>query len=90
MIPQVDTFDESGNWIARNDFRHKSLLLIVEFHGLGKYYLSESGPDQASSENHERNMKLLNAGFRVFNLVWADLFRVQEFKRTKVVLGALG
>lgn len=89
MIPQVDTFDEFGNWIARNDFRHESLRLIVEFHGVGKYYLNENGPDRASSENHERHMKLLNAGYRVLNLVWADLFRAREFKRIKAVLDEL-
>ncbi|WP_193096370.1 hypothetical protein [Brevibacterium sp. FME17] len=47
MIPQVDTFDEFGKWIA------------------------------------------LNAGFRIFNLVWADLFRVRGFKRIKAVLDEL-
>nr|WP_246475946.1 hypothetical protein [Brevibacterium renqingii] len=68
--PQADTFDESGTWIARNDFRHERLPVIAEFHGVGKYYLNEKGPDRASSENHERHMRLLNAGFRIFNLVW--------------------
>lgn len=86
MIPQVNTYDDSGMWIARNDFRHDKHPLIVEFHGVGKYYLNEAGPDRASSENHERHMKLLNAGYRVFNLVWADLFRVNEFARIKAAI----
>lgn len=89
MVPQVDTYNESGMWIARNDFRHDKHPLIVEFHGVGKYYLNEAGPDQASSENHERHMKLLNAGYRVFNLVWADLFRVSEFARIKATIAQL-
>ena len=64
--------------------------MIAEFHGVGKYYLSEKGPDRASIENHERHMRLLNAGFRVFNLVWADLFRAREFKRISAEIANLG
>src|SRR5699024_1434186 len=90
MVPQVDTCDSAGRWIARNDFRHEDLDVIVEFHGVGKYYLSTDGPDRASAANHERHMRLLNAGFRVFNLVWADLFRAEQFKQIKAVLTALG
>lgn len=90
MQPQVDTFDEAGAWLARNDFRHERLPVIAEFHGVGKYYLSEKGPDRASIENHERHMRLLNAGFRVFNLVWADLFRAREFKRISAEIANLG
>ncbi|WP_228282729.1 hypothetical protein [Brevibacterium atlanticum] len=90
MIPQVNTRDSAGRWIARNDFRHEDLDVIVEFHGVGKYYLNAGGPDRASSANHERHMKLLNAGFRVFNLVWADLFRAEPFRQIKAVLTALG
>lgn len=89
MVPQVDSYDRNGEWIARNDFRHETLPLVVEFHGLGKYYLAENGPDRASAKNHERHMKLLNSGLRVFNLVWADLFRAQPFRRIKAELDAL-
>lgn len=90
MIPQVDTYDNSGVWIARKDFRHDRHPLIIEFHGVGKYYLNEAGPNQASSENHERHMKLLNAGYRVFNLVWADLFRASEFAKIKAAIAEFG
>lgn len=86
MIPQVNTYDAAGAWIARNDFRHDKYPLIVEFHGVGKYYLNNAGPDRASSENHERHMKLLNAGYRVFNLVWADLFRAREFTKIRAAI----
>lgn len=89
MVPQVDSYDANGSWIARNDFRHESLPLAVEFHGLGKYFLNEGGPDQASAKNHERHMKLLNSGLRVFNLVWGDLFRAQPFRQIKAELDAL-
>lgn len=89
MITQVDSFDASGSWIARNDFRHETLPLVVEFHGLGKYFLNEGGPDRASAKNHERHMKLLNSGLRVFNLVWGDLFRAQPFMEIKAELKAL-
>ncbi|MGJ7560000.1 hypothetical protein [Brevibacterium casei] len=89
MVPQVGSYDANGSWIARNDFRHESLPLAVEFHGLGKYFLNEGGPDQASAKNHERHMKLLNSGLRVFNLVWGDLFRAQPFRQIKAELDAL-
>ncbi|SMX81104.1 hypothetical protein BSP239C_01412 [Brevibacterium sp. 239c] len=86
MVPQINAYDLSGKWIARNDFQHDKHPLIVEVHGVGKYYLNAAGPDQASSANHERHMKLLNAGYRVFNLVWADLFRTSEFARIRAAL----
>ena len=86
MIPQMNAYDRFGMWIARNDFRHDKHPLIVEVHGVGKYYLNAAGPDQASSANHERHMKLLNAGYRVFNLVWADLFRTSEFAKIRAAL----
>lgn len=89
MVPQVDAYDLNGLWIARNDFRHESLPLVVEFHGVGKYFLSDGSPDRASAKNHERHMKLLNSGLRVFNLVWADLFRAQPFRRIRAELDAL-
>lgn len=83
MIPQVTICDRSGNFLGRGDFKHEELPLIVEFHGLGKYYLSEDGPDRASKDNHTRHMRLTNAGFTVFNLVWADLFRNEMFLAIK-------
>ncbi|WP_240372989.1 hypothetical protein [Brevibacterium zhoupengii] len=89
MIPQVNTYNDAGAWIARNDFRHEKHPVIVEFHGVGKYYLNDAGPDRASSENHERHMKLLNAGYRVFNLVWADLFRASEFIKIRAAIADL-
>ncbi|RBP62807.1 hypothetical protein DFO66_11370 [Brevibacterium sanguinis] len=89
MIPQVDSYDERGNWIARNDFRHKRLPLVVEVHGVGKYYLNDDGPDRASKENHQRHMRLRNAGLLVFDLVWADLFRTREFLRIRSALESL-
>lgn len=83
MVPQVTVRDHAGNFIGRCDFRHEELPLIVEFHGLGKYYLNENGPDSASKDNHTRHMRLSNAGFTVFNLVWADLFRRDMFVAIK-------
>ncbi|WP_231443460.1 hypothetical protein [Brevibacterium zhoupengii] len=83
MVPQVKVHDRTGKFLGRCDFKHARLPLIVEFHGLGKYYLNESGPDRASRDNHARHMRLTNAGFTVFNLVWADLFRSEMFTAIK-------
>lgn len=83
MVPQVDVYDRVGAFIGRADFRHDELPLIVEFHGLGKYYLNAAGPDRASKDNHKRHMKLTNAGYTVFNLVWTDLFRDELFVAIK-------
>ncbi len=89
MVSQVDSYDPQGRWIARNDFRHKRLPLVVEVHGVGKYYLNDNGPDRASKANHERHMRLRNAGLLVFDLVWADLFRPREFMKIRSALDAL-
>ncbi|MCU4295701.1 hypothetical protein D3I60_01145 [Brevibacterium permense] len=89
MVPQVETFDSAGNFLGRNDFRHEKLELIVECHGVGKYFMGRNNPDEASRKNHERHMKLLNAGYRIFNLVWADLFRPHEFIKIKAELDTL-
>lgn len=89
MIPQVETFDAAGNFLGRNDFRHEKHGLIVECHGVGKFFMGRNSPDEASKKNHDRHMKLLNAGYRIFNLVWADLFRPHEFIKIKAELDAL-
>ncbi|MDN5806556.1 MAG: hypothetical protein L0I80_02140 [Brevibacterium sp.] len=83
MRPQVTTSSSTGKFIGRNDFRHDSAPVIVEVHGIGKYYMHPSGPDDAARENHQRNMNLVNAGFRVFNLTFGDLFRPQIFAQIK-------
>lgn len=83
MIPQVTAHDRAGKFLGRCGFKHARLPLIVEFHGLGKYYLNENGPDRASKDNHARHMRLTNAGFTVFNLVWADLFPSDMFSAIK-------
>lgn len=79
MIPQVDAFTETGEFVGRNDFRHERSSVAVEVHGVGKYYLDPNGPDDAAKKNHQRNMNLLNAGFTVFNLTFGDLFRPRIF-----------
>lgn len=79
MTPQVNTYSPTGKFIGRNDFRHERASVIVEVHGVGKYYMHPSGPDDAARENHQRNMNLVNAGFRVFNLTFGDLFRPNVF-----------
>lgn len=83
MTPQVNTYSPTGKFIGRNDFRHDRTPVIVEVHGVGKYYMSPSGPNDAARENHQRNMNLVNAGFRVFNLTFGDLFRPQIFAQIK-------
>lgn len=79
MIPQVNAFTASGKFIGRNDFRHKHAAVAVEVHGLGKFYLDPQGPDEAAKASHQRNMDLLNAGLKVFNLSFGDLFRARTF-----------
>ena len=83
MVPQVETFTESGRFIGRNDFRHESAPVAVEVHGVGKFYLNPHGPDEAAKLSHQRNMDLLNAGFKVFNLSFGDLFRPRIFAAIK-------
>lgn len=83
MVPQVDAFTDAGEFIGRNDFRHEKAPVVVEVHGVGKFYLNPKGPDEAAKRNHQRNMNLLNAGFTVFNLTFGDLFRPRTFEQIK-------
>lgn len=83
MVPQLDAFTASGEFIGRNDFRHEKAPVVVEVHGVGKFYLNPKGPDEATRRNHQRNMNLLNAGFTVFNLTFGDLFRPRIFAEIK-------
>ncbi|GAA1864549.1 hypothetical protein [Brevibacterium marinum] len=83
MTPQVTTYTRGGKFIGRNDFRHDKAPVIVEVHGVGKYYMHPKGPDAAARANHQRDMNLVNAGFRVFNLTFGDLFRPTIFAQIK-------
>lgn len=83
MTPQVNTYSPTGNFIGRNDFRHETAQVIVEVHGVGKYYMHPNGPNAAARENHQRHMNLVNAGFKVFNLTFGDLFRPNIFAQIK-------
>ena len=83
MVPQLETFTESGRIIGRNDFRHESAPVAVEVHGVGKFYLNPHGPDEAAKLSHQRNMDLLNAGFKGCNLSFGDLFRPRIFAAIK-------
>lgn len=89
MVPQVDVRTAAGAFIARNDFQHETLPVVVEVHGVGKYYLHPDGPDAAAKANHQRNMNLLNAGYRVFNLTFGDLFRPKMFAEIKRCLDGM-
>ena len=86
MMPQVAAHSPTGKFIGRNDFRHDEASVIVEVHGVGKYYMHPDGPDAAARENHQRSMDLTNAGFTVFNLTFGDLFRPQIFAQIKVAI----
>ncbi|MGC2939401.1 MULTISPECIES: hypothetical protein [unclassified Brevibacterium] len=91
MTPQVTAYSSTGVFIGRNDFRQEEARVIVEVHGVGKYYMHPDGPDTAARQNHQRNMNLINAGFTVFNLTFGDLFRPQIFEQIKKTIAqALG
>ena len=89
MMPQVDVRSSAGKFIGRNDFQHDTVPVVVEVHGLGKHYLNPEGPDDAAKKSHQRNMNLLNAGYRVFNLSFGDLFRPKIFADIKQCIDAL-
>ncbi|WP_193078526.1 MULTISPECIES: hypothetical protein [Brevibacterium] len=89
MVPQVDVRSATGKLIGRNDFQHDTVPVVVEVHGVGKYYLHPDGPDEAAKQNHQRNMNLLNAGYQVFNLTFGDLFRPGNFTAIKNCIDSL-
>lgn len=89
MLPQVDVLSDTGQFIGRNDFQHDTVPVVVEVHGVGKYYLHPDGPDEAAKQNNQRNMNLLNAGYQVFNLTFGDLFRPGSFTPIKNCIDSL-
>lgn len=74
---QVVVRDRRGRVIARTDFLDEDAHAIVEVNGALKY----AGKDGDSSFERERrrDYALRNAGFRVFQLTWKDLFSPQPF-----------
>src|SRR5699024_7343808 len=86
MMPQVAAHSPTGKFIGKNHFRHDEASVIVDVHGVGKYYIHTDAPDPAARENLHRSMNLTNAGFTFFNLTSGDLFRPQIFAQIKVAI----
>ena len=78
---QVVVRDRSGRVIARTDFLDEDAQAIVEVNGALKY-ASQDG-DSAFERERRRDYALRNAGFRVFQLTWKDLFSAGPFLAIK-------
>ena len=81
--PQVEFFDEKGQFIARTDFANKKAKVIVEFDGEGKYHLMGNNPRAEMEKERRREYKLRNLGYAVFRIRWQDLFTADVFLRIR-------
>ncbi len=81
FVPQVIVRDRAGRVIARTDFLDEEAHAIVEVNGALKYAGRDGG--SAFERERRRDYALRNAGFRVFQLTWSDLFSYQPFLAIK-------
>lgn len=78
FVPQVTFGSPDGDFRARVDFLHRDARLIVEVNGEIKYVDGESGSRRARQER-QRDYRLRNMGYRVYQFTWADLFSPTVF-----------
>ena len=78
---QVVVRDRAGRVIARADFLDGDAHAIVEVNGALKY-VGRDG-DSTFERERRRDYALRNAGFRVFQLTWKDLFSPEPFLAIK-------
>lgn len=64
---------DSGGFVGRADFRIKDTPVLVEFDGQSKYGLSDDAPREALWREKRRHDALVQAGYEVVRLTWADL-----------------
>lgn len=71
-----------GAFRARVDFLHREAKVIVEVNGEVKYKDGDAGSLLARKER-DRDYRLRNMGYRVYQLSWADLFGPRMFQEIR-------
>ena len=84
---QVTFGSPDGAFRARLDFLHRAAKLILEVNGEIKYVDGEAGSRRARQER-QRDYRLRNMGYRVYQLTWADLFSPETFREIRRLVHA--
>jgi very-short-patch-repair endonuclease len=87
FVTQVTFGSPDGAFRARVDFLHRAAKLILEVNGEIKYVDSEAGSRRARQER-QRDYRLRNLGYRVYQLTWADLFSPDVFREIRRLVHA--
>ena len=66
--PQVEIFDDVGEFVARVDFLYEDMKLVIEVDGRKKYEKAQDLWDEKMREDRLRAL-----GYVVVRLTWADL-----------------
>lgn len=66
--PQVEIFDDAGEFVARVDFLYEDMKLVIEVDGRKKYEKAQDLWDEKMREDRLRAL-----GYVVVRLTWADL-----------------
>lgn len=80
--PQITFRMPEDEGFARVDFLHRESAVIVEVNGEIKYIDGDAGALRAKRERH-RDYQLRGLGYRVYQLMWSDLFQPRAFRRIK-------
>lgn len=82
FVPQILFGSPDGAFRARVDFLHREAKVIVEVNGEVKYKDGDAGSLLARKER-DRDYRLRNMGYRVYQLSWADLFGPRMFQEIR-------
>ena len=87
FVTQVVFGNPDEPYRARVDFLHRAAKLILEVNGEIKYVDGEAGSRRARQER-QRDYRLRNMGYRVYQLTWADLFSPDTFREIRRLVHA--
>lgn len=89
FVTQVTFGSPDDPFRARVDFLHRGAKLILEVNGEIKYIDGEAGSRRARQER-QRDYRLRNLGYRVYQLTWANLFSPDTFREIRRLVHAAG
>ena len=87
FVTQVVFGNPDEPFRARVDFLHRAAKLIIEVNGEIKYVDGEAGSRRARQER-QRDYRLRNMGYCVYQLTWADLFSPDTFRAIRRLVHA--
>src|SRR5699024_8731439 len=81
--PQVDSCDERGSHLARNDFADELCKGIADFDDGDNEFVDDADPQQPFELEGRREYAMRSQGWTVFRIRWSDLFAADVFLRIK-------